>query len=238
MVFHAAARAAFFVDQVTQAPVVVQCVEAVSEPEWKWWLKLVADILGPLLSTAGSIYVAWRVFRWQGAKDHREWIRDQAKAEWSPILSSLTAADVKLPHVFPNIEWSSISDGMLQDLRNVLPAMRNAVFISEVLNNENLIDGFTTFVSSAAEKIRAIQDSTDTINGFGNGMEKIKQMNNRETRYRELYNEFHEQANKIRGIALQSLTSVGEGVGLSSLPEPDNALKPESSNDAPVRPSS
>jgi len=78
--------AAFLVDQVQQMPVVLQCAQAAPEPGWKWWLKLIAEILGPLLSTAGSIYVAWRVFQWQGRKDREQWVRDQKREEWKRLI--------------------------------------------------------------------------------------------------------------------------------------------------------
>jgi hypothetical protein len=52
---------------------------------------------------------AWRVFRWQGAKDRGAWIRDQERAEWSAILSGLTAVDIKIPHVFSNLDWVKLT---------------------------------------------------------------------------------------------------------------------------------
>ena len=90
MIFHAALWVALFADQVQQAPIVIQSVQATPESEWKWWLKLIAEILGPLLSTAGSIYVAWRVFHWQGRKDREQWARDQKREEWKHLIQ-LTA---------------------------------------------------------------------------------------------------------------------------------------------------
>jgi hypothetical protein len=83
MVLHVAALAGFFLSSETVNP-------AIPEPEWKWWLKLLAEVVGPLISTAGSIYVAWRVFRWQGKKDRDQWARDQRVTEWKSLVE-LTA---------------------------------------------------------------------------------------------------------------------------------------------------
>lgn len=88
MTLHAAAMVAFFVDHVKQAPVVVQSVQTVPE-EWKWWFGALAPWVGPLLSGVVSIYVAWKLFHWQGEKDRKQWIRDQKKAEWSALLRSV-----------------------------------------------------------------------------------------------------------------------------------------------------
>ena len=63
--------------------------QAASEPEWKWWLSALAPWVGPLLSGAVTIYIAWRVFNWQGEKDRKQWIRDQKKAEWVELLDAI-----------------------------------------------------------------------------------------------------------------------------------------------------
>jgi hypothetical protein len=84
--------------------------------------------------------------------------------EWGTILSSLTVADVKLPHVFDNVKWPTMCDGMLQDLRDVLPAMRNTIFIADVLDKGKLIDSFRDYVSEAAKKIKEIESFTENIN--------------------------------------------------------------------------
>jgi hypothetical protein len=218
MLPHAVSMVAAFVDKLVQAPVVMQCPKPIPEPEWKWWAKLAAEIFGPLLSTAGSIYVAWRVFRWAGTKDRENWVRDQKRAEWSTILSSLTAVDIKMPHVFSNLDWGKLTEGLLQELRNVLPPMRNAMFIAEELETENLEAGFRAFVSEAAEKIKAINNLNEfllTPSGLTSIADiaalntvKLGKMSKRETAYGDLYDEFHAQANKIRKTARSAVSTV------------------------------
>jgi hypothetical protein len=85
MILHAASMIAVFVDQAKQAQCAVQCIPAVQEP-WKWWFGALAPWIGPLLSGVVSIYVAWKVFHWQGKKDRAQWVLDQKKAEWSALL--------------------------------------------------------------------------------------------------------------------------------------------------------
>jgi len=127
MLFHTALVAVALLDEVKQGLVEVKCAQAAPEHWWRWWLTLSVGILGPLLSTAGSIYVASKVFRWQGTKERETWVRDQERAEWGAILSSLTAVEVKMPHVFPNSDWIQLTSEILDELRAVLPVMRNAV---------------------------------------------------------------------------------------------------------------
>jgi hypothetical protein len=185
---------------------IVQCVESAHEPAWKYWLTFSGSFLGPLLSAAASIYVAWRVFGWQAQKDRATWIRDQQRSEWSAILSSLTTVDMRLPQVFTNLDWSEMTEGLLVELRNVIPAMRNAVFIAEALETENLIESYSSFVSDAAERIKKIEDcnalmaSAETEN-----VVKIEALKWRPDAYRELFKGFHAEADKIRRVARAAL---------------------------------
>ena len=89
--FFFASIVAVFVDTVAQAPVVVKVLQSAPEPEWKWWLGALAPWVGPLLSGAVSIYVAWKVFRWQGEKDRYQWVLEQMRAEWRELLSLLNS---------------------------------------------------------------------------------------------------------------------------------------------------
>jgi len=215
VIAHAASVAAILIDQVMAAPPNMPYAQAACEPDWKWWLKLLVDILGPLLSTAGSIYVAWRVFRWQGAKDRAAWVHDREMAEWSTVLSALTAVDMRMPHVFNNMDWPTLTDGLLQEFRSILPAMRNAVFIADELDNEGLIGGFRVFVGDSAEKIERINNLTAVISGPGAyesvsayaeaNKIKLQNIEKREAAYRELYDQFHGHAARIRKIARKSL---------------------------------
>jgi hypothetical protein len=220
MVLHAASAVAGVADQMMQAPFVVQCVQAVPEPKWKWWLTLFAAIFGTLLSTVGSIYVAWRVFRWQGVKDRRAWIRDQQRAEWSAILSGLTAVEIRMPHVFSNLDWPKLTGGVLQEMRNVIPAMRNAIFVAEELEKTDLIAAFANFVSEAALKLKAIDDLNHFISDPSGLTEvadiaalnkvKIHKMEKRSAVYTELHDDFHELSDRIRKIARADLNLATE----------------------------
>ena len=159
--------------------------------------------------------MAWRVFRWQGEKDHKAWIRDQRKAEWSAILGRLTAVDIKMPHVFSNVDWPKLTAGSLEELRNVLPIMRNVIFIAEELAKNELIAGYIDFVSEAAIKIKSIEDintfyfqssgltNPDELAALNNV--KIRKMKEREDVYGELYDEFHKQAEIIQKAARTAL---------------------------------
>ena len=119
------------------------------------------------MSSAASIFVAWRVF---------------------------------------DLDWSKMTEGLLVEFRNVLPAMRNAVFIAEALETENLIETYSSFVSDAAVRIKKIEDcnalmaSAETEN-----IVKIEALKWRPDSYREFFKGFHAEADKIRQVARAAL---------------------------------
>jgi len=235
MILHVASMAALFVDQLAQVPVQIQCVQQSTQESWlKQWIPTAVS----LLSVGIGVWIASRSirknreltlwsFRATSERDHKRWVLDQKKSEWGAILSSLTVADVKLPHVFDNVKWPTMCNGMLQDLRNVLPAMRNTIFIADALDKGKLIDGFRDYVSEAAKKIKEIEGFTENINqmavtsslivstqGAVSSSElvalnkrRFTQMGEREKAYQNLHDGFHEQADRIRKVALQSLLS-------------------------------
>jgi hypothetical protein len=94
MILHAVSIAAFFMDQLAQAPVVVQCVVPPNaDPEWKQWIPTAVS----LLSVGIGLWIANRTirnareltewsFRATSEKDHEQWLRDQKKIEWSALL--------------------------------------------------------------------------------------------------------------------------------------------------------
>jgi hypothetical protein len=103
MIFHGVERIALFVGTVQQAPILVQCASTPTDPAWKWWLGALAPWMGPLLSGAVSIYVAWRVFRWQGKKDRDQWVRDQKVAEWKSLVELVAEFEQIMPEGEPGI---------------------------------------------------------------------------------------------------------------------------------------
>jgi len=89
MILHVVSISAFFVDQLGPAPVVANCAQATSGTDWKWWVSALAPWIGPLLAGVVSLFVAWKLFRWQGEKEHNSWVREQKKAEYRELVDLL-----------------------------------------------------------------------------------------------------------------------------------------------------
>jgi hypothetical protein len=184
-----------------------------SDPWWKWLLPTVVQTIVSLLSIAAGVLIAVWSFRTNRKTEHEQWIRDQKKAEWSMILTHLSAADVKLPHVFKNTEWKSLRAEVLPALREVLPAMRNALFLSERLKNDDLAEKYKKFLSESAELIQKIDELSQTLDSLaesqataGGNAIWIRTMEKREEEYWALYKRFHVESDMIREIALDMFT--------------------------------
>jgi hypothetical protein len=93
MILHAGSMVAFFVDQLAQAPVQIQCVQQAAPESWVKWLLQFA--LG-IVPVAGGVWIAWMAFRWNTKKEHLRWVLDQKKAEWREILDTVNADK---PHI-------------------------------------------------------------------------------------------------------------------------------------------
>jgi hypothetical protein len=93
MMLHIAAMAAFFVDQVQQAPVMVQCAQAAPE---KWWRPL-SQFAQTIIPVFGGVWIAWMAFRWNSEKERARWVLDQKKAEWREILEAIKVCEDFLP---------------------------------------------------------------------------------------------------------------------------------------------
>lgn len=149
MILHAVSIAALFVDQLAYAPVMIQCAQSAPKPEWKWWFGALAPWVGPLLSCVVSIYVAWKVFRWQGGKDRRQWIRDQKMAEWKELITYIAEIQKDLPIVLTGVRKY---EGLEPAVLRIVSRLRNCLFIWPKLLSSGFIAQWESFVEYVSMK--------------------------------------------------------------------------------------
>jgi hypothetical protein len=140
MVIHAASMFASFVGTVGQVPVSAGCPQAAPEPEWRFWISALAPWIGPLISGMVSIYVAWKVFRWQGNKDHRQWILENKKSEWQELITLAAEIERHMPSVGIGGELIDAVKGSSLDrhLRQMTQATLRCVFAASVLGEQGI----------------------------------------------------------------------------------------------------
>jgi hypothetical protein len=153
MILHAVSMVAVLVDQVQQAQCVFNCVLPTPEPVWKWWFGALAPWVGPLLSCVVSIFVAWKVFSWQGAKDRKQWILDQKKSDWRELLRQ----SAEIQRIFrmvntPNKERiEKIVEQLKPAVHELSVSAASCVFLRAFFSDQANREKFYSFIRDADE---------------------------------------------------------------------------------------
>jgi hypothetical protein len=167
---HVATMLAFFVDQVGQAPVVVQCPQSAPEPWWKWWAQSVIPVAG------GTLIAVWSFVQnrkseqrqWERNQEagHEVWIRDQKRVEWKDILRAAADMEIAIPAVAKiQDRYDLVSKNLPGMIAQLLGARGACIFISDVLAREESIEVFMEFArvaASGAEYFQGFDVRTET----------------------------------------------------------------------------
>jgi len=156
---HAFSMIAVLADQAAQAQTVVRCTQAPIETDWKWWIGVLASWVGPILSTAGSIYVAWRVFRWQGKKDREQWLLDQKRDEWRTVLAKTAEIEHAIPTlVYINEGIVSVEQKLPTITRELLQCWAGCMFITEFWSTKGNQERFIEILKALGGGARTMRE--------------------------------------------------------------------------------
>ncbi|MGA2886777.1 MAG: hypothetical protein ABSE51_01910 [Terracidiphilus sp.] len=158
MILHAASIAALFVDQLTQAPVVVQCVlPPNADPWWKQWIQPISS----LVSIVAVVSIAIWSFGATSRKEHRRWILDQKKAEWQELLRAAAHMRrvVSLGLESPQTRAKLIQEGLKPAVQELEVSAANCVFLSDFFGNEVKSKRFYSFLRDTDLKVESINAS-------------------------------------------------------------------------------
>jgi hypothetical protein len=207
MILHAASIAAFFVDQLAQPPVQVQCVQqATPSPEWKWWIGALAPWIGPLLSGVVSIYVAWRVFHWQGEKDRKRWALDQKKAEWSALLRGV-ANVFHITNFTPLNGWNGeiatrIAAELERALEEISIACANCIFLANFRQNKEGEKKISEFLKNTKLQTQKLKGNLGLSEDIIDRRDKAGSMTDRDSK--SFYRNLEVISDLISNLAKQS----------------------------------
>jgi hypothetical protein len=168
MILNLAAMAAVFVDQISQAPTQIVCVQQVApEQRWKPLLELVQSVV-PVL---GGVWVAWMAFGWTSKKEHGQWIRDQRKAEWRGLLDSLASVQEAIPTAFSKQligsigKRSSAQDKYLLEVTEFKRRKDTLLFVDASVREIELSKQFDD-LKAFAESMKIKKDANEKFDGF------------------------------------------------------------------------
>jgi hypothetical protein len=163
MILHAASMTALFVDQVTQAPAVVQCVlPANADPGLKQWIQPILN----LVSILAVVGIAIFSFGATSRKEHRRWLLDQKKAEWKELIKTASEIESVIPLTLRIQEgYDSASMFLPQKIAQLSGIRESCLFLGDILHRKENLDAFSEFTTLAAlvsENLQGFNSQTET----------------------------------------------------------------------------
>ena len=150
MILHAASIAAFFVDQLEQAPVQIQCVQQAATESWlKQWIPTTVS----LLSIGVGVWIARWSFRVSSEREHEQWILDQKKAEWKNLLSEIAACEKEIVSwiELPLGKWT-VNQSLKNSAQDLLASMRGTLFIYPAIEGDKFINPWDKLIKEFEKK--------------------------------------------------------------------------------------
>ena len=160
------------------------------------------DWVAPVLTSVGSLFVAWFLFNLQSWRDRKNWIRDQKMAEWKEIQLRI-AAVIHAVEGFPDAPNSSLTplQNVSTSLQQLAKTTATAFFISQD-SRKQLIDSVNELVNAFEnDPCRAPAGKSFKDLGVSGGLCLFSS----ETEIR-----FHDLGDKFYEIARKDLGSSGE----------------------------
>jgi hypothetical protein len=154
MALHAAAMMAFFVDQLPQA----QCVlPPNADTGLKQWIQPILNLVSIVAVVGIAIWSLGATSR----KEHRRWVLDQKKAEWSALLHAV-ANVFHITNFTTSIGWNrEIADRITTELGQALEkisiACANCIFLDNFSQNkegDKKINEFLKNTKLQAQKLK------------------------------------------------------------------------------------
>jgi hypothetical protein len=183
MMFHLASMIAAFVDQVAQAPIVLQCAHAAPDPWTKWLLPTILQTAISLASIAAGVCIAFWSFRANSKEEHEHWVRDQRKAEWSLLLRSVASVYqiTDLVGGWNRKDADRIVSELAPALKEVSIARANCVFIDKFRLNKEGARKIREFLREAGIRLQKIRGNLDLFDSIEDGIGKAGSRTDQDT---------------------------------------------------------
>lgn len=154
---HLVSVAALFMEQANQVPTVVQCAPPTPEPLWKSLLQT-AQIIIPV---AGGVLIAWMAFQWNSKREHKRWVLDQKRAEWSQLLRSVAEVQhvVRVVSTTEKERAELIAERLKPAIHELVIAQANCIFVRALSADTRQREKFFLFLAEAdliSEKISGL----------------------------------------------------------------------------------
>jgi hypothetical protein len=155
MILHAASIAAFFVDQLAQVPVQIQCVSNAGQDPI--WVRLLFDAVPSIF----ALGIAALVFYWNGGREHRRWVLDQKRAEWKEVLNAVNASHTDLLRA--SVPEEQVDES---NRKEYVLAQENILAVDRVFGDRLFID--SAIMESLKAQWHAVWEAVKAANNMEN----------------------------------------------------------------------
>lgn len=96
-----------------------------------------------------ALGIAWLAFRWSSTQGNKQWIRDQKKAEWKELMSSVADIEHHIPIVVTGIPNHENLESIVL---GILPLLRGMIFVYPNLESSGFIAKWESYVEYVSGK--------------------------------------------------------------------------------------
>ena len=188
MILHAASFAAIFVDQLSQAPGHIQCMQQTAPESWvKWLLPTIVQTIVSLASITAGVCIAVASFRANKKTEHEQWIRDQKKAEWNELLRSVAEFGNIVPVVIAgHADYEEIAKRLVIAIQKLEERYATSPFLFEFASSKANNDRISDFQEQATRVADRILSPEHRIKSNSNDTQKkLDVVNERQKLYTE-----------------------------------------------------
>jgi hypothetical protein len=209
MILHAVSIAAFFVDQMAQAPVQIQCVMPPNaDPVWKQWIPTAVS----LISIGIGVWIARWSFRASSRRDHEQWVRDQKRIEWKELISHIAVIEKEVPIILSGMQkYEKLEPAVLA----IVAMLDNTLFIWTKIQDSGFVGQWISFVAFVSNQfLPAVRQNNHATNEMLAGRLDIDTQNRIEQDW--LKNE-KEIRQKLSGLLNNLRTIAHDDMGIQTI---------------------
>jgi hypothetical protein len=191
--------------QTTNSQIQIDCI---SQTALETWLKQLPQIVLCLVPAIVAIWIARWSFSANRTKEHKQWLRDQTKAEWKELMVKIATIEQEIPVIITGLPDHATLESTVM---NILPILRCTIFVYPRLVSSGFIEKWQKFVEYVSGKftseIRINRDvQTNNIPGIPVSADAKVMWQERSTNVEvEVRKQFHALLSELRALAHNEL---------------------------------
>ena len=136
------------------SPQIQVILQQASDPWWKWLFQFILDVI----PVAGGVWIAVWSFRAASQRDHKQWVLDHKREEWSVLLKSAAEMQrvLRMESMTPAQRARDIADKLKFAAHELSIASQSCVFLLAFFSNDEKAQRFFSFLQNADKTSQSI----------------------------------------------------------------------------------